>query len=107
MSVTQIHSHLTRSFYMVVTVFFRLLLLVNVPLPKKTSTKYPASPKSEPDIPPPLLTRPVRKKKDCLLWQQIIHLRHQKGINVKPIKHRVKVLKSFKCPDCLAPIDYI
>lgn len=106
MSVTQIRSRLTRSFYIVVTAFFRILLLVNIPLPKKKSSdKIHPSPKSEPDVPPPLLNKPGAK--EHLPWQEIIRLRQEKGVKVKPIRHRVKVLKSFKCPDCLAPINYV
>jgi transposase-like protein len=102
MSYYQFQNSVARSFYFVATCFFKMLLFVNVPYFKKYSYKTPHT-KPEPDIPPPIL----KKSKNKLLWSQIIALRQKNGIIVKPIKHRVNVLKSFHCPDCYAPIDYV
>jgi hypothetical protein len=104
MSVRQLQTEFSRSFYLVVTLFFRILLFVQVPFTKKkSSNKSPIPSKSESDLPPPLLKKPKNK----FTWQEIISLRQQNGIKTKPIKHRLKVLKSYRCPDCYAPIEYV
>jgi len=102
MSYYQLQTSVARSFYFVATYFFKFLLFVDIPYFKKYSYKTPHA-KPEPDVPPPIL----KKSKNRLLWSEIISLRQQNGIKVKPIKHRVKVLESYHCPDCYAPVEYI
>ena len=102
--MSKVKSTLTKSFYLLVTSFFKLLLLVQVPYFKKNPNYSHPSPKSEPDIPPPMLTKPGKSN---LTWQQIISARQEAGIKVKPIKHRANILKSFHCPDCGASYQYI
>lgn len=104
MSIKELQTEFSRSFYLVITLFVKVLLFVQVPFTKKKlSNQAPAPTKSEQDLPPPLLKKPKSK----FSWQEIISIRQQNGIKTKPIKHRVNVLQSYKCPDCYAPIEYV
>ena len=104
MSIKELKTEVSRSFYLFLTIFVKLLLCVSVPFTKnKHHRNQTTKNKSDIDLPPPLLNKPESK----LYWKQIIDIRQKNGIKVKPIKHRSKIPQTLKCPTCYAPKDFI